>query len=218
MTAIRVLLVDDHELFRAGLAAVLETAGFRVVGDAADGPSAIRAAAELRPDVVLMDIEMPGGDGLAAAERILGEHPNVRVLMLTTFDLDEYVFRALRVGASGFLLKTSPPDRLIAAIRDCATGETALAPTVIRRLIDSYVERAPAPPAGQTPAALSVLTGREVDVLRAVARGLSNAEIGAELFLAEPTVKAHVTHILAKLGLRDRVQAVVLAYESGFVR
>jgi DNA-binding NarL/FixJ family response regulator len=218
MSRPRVLIADDHELFRAGLAAVLEVAGLQVVGDAADGPSAVRAVTDLRPDVVLMDIEMPGGDGLTATRRILAEHPALRVLVLTTFDLDEYVFQALRAGASGFLLKTSPPDLLVAAIRACMAGETPLAPTVTRRLVDSYVQRTPAPPGGQVPAVLRPLTGRELEVLQAVARGLSNAEIAAELYLAEPTVKAHVTHILAKLGLRDRVQAVVTAYECGFIQ
>jgi DNA-binding NarL/FixJ family response regulator len=213
----RVLIADDHDLFRAGLAAVLEVAGLQVVGDAADGPSAQRAVADLRPDIVLMDIEMPGGDGLTATQQILTEHPTVRVLMLTTFDLDEYIFQALRAGASGFLLKTSPPDQLIAAIGACMTGDTPLAPTVTRRIVDGYIQRKPAPPAGQIPAVLHQLTRRELDVLRAMARGLSNIEISAELYLAEPTVKAHVTHILTKLGLRDRVQAVVLAYESGFL-
>jgi DNA-binding NarL/FixJ family response regulator len=213
----RVLIADDHDLFRAGLAAVLEVAGMQVVGDAADGPSALRAVADLRPDIVLMDIEMPGGDGLTATRQILTEHPAVRVLMLTTFDLDEYVYQALRAGASGFLLKTSPPDQLIAAIGACMAGDTPLAPTVTRRMVDSYVQRTPAPPAGQIPAVLNPLTRRELDVLRAMARGLSNTEISAELYLAAPTVKAHVTHILSKLGLRDRVQAVVLAYECGFL-
>jgi DNA-binding NarL/FixJ family response regulator len=216
MTTARVLIVDDHELFRAGLTAILEIAGLQVVGDAHDGPSATRAVANLHPDVVLMDIEMPGGDGLSATRQILAEHPAVRILILTTFDLDEYIFQALRAGASGFLLKTSPPDRLVAAIQACAAGDTPLAPSVTRRLVDTYVQRAPAASDGQTPAALRQLTRRELDVLRALARGLSNAEIGAELYLAEPTVKAHVTHILTKLGLRDRVQAVVLAYECGF--
>jgi DNA-binding NarL/FixJ family response regulator len=215
--AVRVLVVDDHDLFRAGLSAILGVGGMHVVGDAKDGPTAVRAIAETRPDVVLMDIEMPGGDGLAATRQILAEHPDVRVLMLTTFDLDEYVFQALRIGASGFLLKTSPPERLLAAIRACAAGDTPLAPSVTRRLVDTFVRRSPPPHGGQVPAALGQLTPRELDVLRAIARGLSNAEIGTELYLAEPTVKAHVTHILTKLGLRDRVQAVVLAYESGLV-
>jgi DNA-binding NarL/FixJ family response regulator len=213
----RVLIADDHDLFRAGLAAVLEVAGLQVVGDAADGPSALRAVADLRPDIVLMDIEMPGGDGLTATRQILSEHPTVRVLMLTTFDLDEYIYQALRAGASGFLLKTSPPDQLVAAIDACMTGDIPLAPNVTRRIVDSYIQRTPTPPAGQIPAVLHRLTRRELDVLRAIARGLSNTEISAELYLAEPTVKAHVTHILTKLGLRDRVQAVVLAYECGFL-
>jgi DNA-binding NarL/FixJ family response regulator len=165
-----------------------------------------------------MDIEMPGGDGLTATRTILAAGPHTRVLILTMFDLDEYVFQALRAGASGFLLKTTPPARLVDAIKACAAGETLLAPSVTQRLIETFVQRPPAPPGGALPATLRDLTPREVDVLKAVARGLSNAEIGAELYLAEPTVKTHITRILAKLGLRDRVQAVVLAYETGLVR
>jgi DNA-binding NarL/FixJ family response regulator len=165
-----------------------------------------------------MDIEMPGGDGLTATRQILADCPETRILMLTTFDLDEYVFQALRAGASGFLLKTTPPARLIEAVRACAAGETPLAPSVTRRLVDSFVRRTPAPPDGQPPTELRTLTPRELEVLKTMARGLSNVEIGAELYMAEPTVKAHVTRILAKLGLRDRVQAVVLAHETGFVQ
>ena len=217
-TPVRVLVVDDHDLVRAGLVSILDTAGLSVVGEAANGPDAEREAGRLQPDVVLIDIEMPGGDGLSATGRILADCPTTRVIVLTMFDLDEYVFQAMRAGASGFLLKTSPPAKLVEAVRACAAGETPLAPSVTRRLIDSYVRRAPLPPAGQLPPALRDLTPRELDVLRAIARGLSNMEVGAELFMAEPTVKTHVTRILAKLGLRDRVQAAVLAHESGFVQ
>jgi DNA-binding NarL/FixJ family response regulator len=215
---VHVLLVDDHDLLRAGLSAILDAAGLDVVGEAATGPEAVDAARRLHPDVVLMDIEMPGGDGLTATRQILTDCPGTRILMLTMFDLDEYVFQALRAGASGFLLKTTPPATLIEAVRACAVGETPLASSVTRRLIDNFVERAPAPTDGQPPHALRTLTPRELEVLKTLARGLSNLEIGAELYMAEPTVKAHVTRILAKLGLRDRVQAVVLAHESGFVR
>jgi DNA-binding NarL/FixJ family response regulator len=217
-TAIRVLLVDDHDLVRGGLAAILgATTGIEVVGEAASGPAGADAARQLQPDVVIMDIEMPGGDGLTATRAILDADPRTRVLVLTMFDLDEYVFQALRAGACGFLLKTTPPAKLVAAIRACAAGETMLAASVIQRLVDTFVQRPPAPADG-LPARLRELTPRELDVLRAVARGMSNAEIGRELFLAEPTVKTHITRILAKLGLRDRVQAVVLAYETGLVR
>jgi DNA-binding NarL/FixJ family response regulator len=166
-----------------------------------------------------MDVEMPGGDGLTATRQILQQSPHTRVLVLTTFDLDEYVLEALRVGASGFLLKTTPSAALVSAVRACAAGEMLLAPSVTRRLVETYV-RQPAPPVpvGVVPPALRELTERELDVLRALARGLSNAEIGRELYLAETTVKTHVTHVLAKLGLRDRVHAVIVAYESGLVR
>jgi DNA-binding NarL/FixJ family response regulator len=217
-TDIRVLLVDDHDLVRGGLSAILDAAaGIEVVGEAASGPAAVASARELQPDVVLMDVEMPGGDGLTATRAILAADPRVRVLILTMFDLDEYVFQALRSGASGFLLKTTPPAKLVDAVNACAAGETLLAPSVTRRLVDAYIQRPPSPPGDDLPAMLRQLTPREIDVLKAIARGLSNAEIGAELFLAEPTVKTHVTRILAKLGLRDRVQAVVLAYETGLV-
>jgi DNA-binding NarL/FixJ family response regulator len=217
-TALRLLVVDDHDLVRAGLSTILGAAGIDVVGEASSGPDAVAAAARLRPDVVLIDIEMPGGDGLTATRRILADCPDTRVLVLTMFDLDEYVFTAMRAGASGFLLKTTPPARLVEAVRACADGETPLAPSVTRRLIDSFIRRSPAPPAGQVPREFQQLTPREIDVLKAVARGLSNVEIGARLYLAEPTVKTHITHILAKLGLRDRVQAAVLAHEAGLVQ
>ena len=215
MTApVRVLLVDDQDLVRGGLAAILGAdASVEVVGEADSGPTAIDRAAELSPDVVLMDIEMPQGDGLTATATILNQCPQAKVLMLTTFDLDEYIYQALRAGASGFLLKTTPPTQLAHAIHACVAGETLLSPSVTRRLVESYVQREPA---GTAPS-LATLTTRELDVLREVAKGKSNAEIGAALFLSEPTVKTHLTHILAKLNLRDRVQAVVLAYESGLV-
>lgn len=218
MTApIRVVLVDDHDLLRGGLAAILDTAdGIQVVGEAADGVAAVHVVRDLAPDVVLMDIEMPGGDGLTATRQILTQTSSSRVLLLTTFDVDEYVLEGLRAGASGFLLKTTPPAALIDAVRACAAGELRFAPSVIARLVETFVRVASAP--ARLPAGLRDLTARELDVMRAVARGLSNAEVGAELHLAETTVKTHVTRILAKLGLRDRVQAVVLAYESGLVR
>ena len=212
------LVADDHDLVRDGLAAILDAdPGIEVVGEVADGPAAVRAARELDPDIVLMDVEMPGGDGLTATRTILATCPTTRVLMLTMFDLDEYVYQALRAGASGFLLKTTPSAKLLDAVKSCAAGETLLAPSVVHRLITSYVQRPPAAPANQKSGPLTALTPRELDVLGGIARGLSNAEIGAELYLAEATVKTHITRILAKLGLRDRVQAVVLAYESGLV-
>ncbi|MFD2093019.1 response regulator [Blastococcus deserti] len=215
---VRVVIADDHDLLRDGVTAILDAdPGIQVVGEASSGPSAVAAAAALSPDVVLMDVEMPGGDGLTATRQILERCPRTRVLVLTTFDLDEYVVDALRAGASGFLLKTTPAASLVSAVRACAAGEMLLAPSVTRRLVETYV-RQPALPADAVPPALSGLTERELDVLRALARGLSNAEIGRDLYLAETTVKTHVTHVLAKLGLRDRVQAVILAYETGLVR
>jgi DNA-binding NarL/FixJ family response regulator len=213
---VRVLVADDHDLLRGGLVAILGAhADVAVVGEAADGPAAVRAARELAPDVVLMDVEMPGGDGLSATAEIVAGCPGTRVLVLTMFDLDDYVFEALRAGASGFLLKTTPPETLAAAVLACAAGDTLLAPSVTRRLVETFVRRPPPRRPEDLLPALAQLTPREVEVLRAVARGLSNAEIGAELYLAEATVKTHVTRILTKLGLRDRVQAVVLAYETG---
>ncbi|GAA4981284.1 response regulator transcription factor [Kineococcus glutinatus] len=212
---LRVLLVDDHDLLRAGLVALLSAADdITVVGEATDGPSAVRAVAQLEPDVVLMDVQMPGGEGITATGRIVSTRPATRVLVLTTFDLDDYVFRALRAGASGFLLKTAPPADLVHAIRAGAAGELQLAPSVLRRLVDSYVENPP-PAQRPRPPGLDELTPRELDVLGVLATGASNAEIGAQLHLAETTVKSHVTHVLAKLRLRDRVQAVVVAHEHG---
>lgn len=213
---IRVVIADDQDLIRAGLRAILEAEDdIEVVAEAGSGAAAARAAAEHRADIVLMDVQMPGTDGIAGTEAVLRARPRARVLVLTMFDLDEYVFGALRAGASGFLLKTTPPAELAAGIRACHRGDLLFAPTVTRRLVETYVRRPP--PTGDVPARLAGLTDREVDVLRALARGLSNAEIAAELYLGEATVKTHVTRILAKLGLRDRVQAVVVAYECGLV-
>jgi DNA-binding NarL/FixJ family response regulator len=215
---VRVLLADDHDLLRDGVAAILDAdPDFEVVGEASSGPSAVAAARALAPDVVLMDIEMPGGDGLVATREILRLCPGTRVLVLTMFDLDEYVFEALRAGASGFLLKTTASAGLTAAVRSCVAGELHLAPTVTRRLVESFLHRPVTAVPDAVPDRLRGLTGRELEVLRAMARGLSNAEIGRELFLAETTVKTHVTRILAKLGLRDRLQAVIAAYETGLV-
>ena len=208
---IRVLLVDDHAMMRAGLAGVLGSdPEIEVVGEAGDGAEAVSQARRLTPDVVLMDIEMPGVDGVTAIERLGHVVPTARCLVLTTFDVDDYVLGALRAGAAGFLLKTTPPRELIRAVKDCAAGGSALGPSVVRRLVSSYVGAAREPVPG-----LERLTGRERDVLAVMARGLSNAEIGAELFLTENTVRTHVAHILAKLGLRDRVQAVILAHRGG---
>lgn len=215
---IRLLIADDQELVRAGLRMILEPKGdFEIVGEAADGAEAVEVAQAARPDVVLMDVRMPHLDGIEATRRLLasdvGEH--VRVLILTTFHLDEYVYAALRAGASGFVLKDAPPDELRHAIRVVAAGDALLAPSVTRRLIDEFARsQAPAASAG----ALETLTDREREVLTLVARGLSNAEIASELVVEETTVKSHVRHMLQKLGLRDRVQAVVAAYDGGLVR
>lgn len=214
MTPIRVVIADDQDLIRAGLQAILATdPELVVVGVAQDGEMAADMARHHNADVVLMDIQMPGVDGLAGLARIARAGLASKVLMLTMFDLDEYVYAALRAGASGFLLKTTPPDALIQAIHACHVGQVLFAPTVTQRLIESFVSRPPA--VAGVPQALQSLTPRELDVFASLARGLSNAEIGADLYLGETTVKTHVTRILAKLGLRDRVQAVVLAYECG---
>jgi DNA-binding NarL/FixJ family response regulator len=213
--SIRVLIADDQSLVRAGFRLVLENHDdLEVVGEASNGEEAIHSAGRLEPDVVLMDIRMPELDGIAATREITRRFP-ARVLVLTTYDLDEYVYDALQAGASGFLLKDTPPDQLAAGIRSVAAGEALLAPTVTRRLIAEFARVRPAPQA--RPAALDELTPREFDVLRHLARGLSNAEIAEQLFLSDTTVKTHVAHLLGKLGLRDRVQAVVLAYETGLV-
>jgi DNA-binding NarL/FixJ family response regulator len=215
---IRVLVVDDQVLIRAGLAALLRAAGLEVVGEAADGEEAVRMAAAVEPDVILMDIRMPGISGITATERILAaaESPPPKVLILTTFDLDEYVYNALRLGASGFLLKDTPPDRLIAAIHTVATGDILLAPTATKRLIEAFVQPpvASAPP----PAELDRLTGRETEVLRLVGHALSNKEIAEKLSVSEGTVKTHLNRLMAKLGVTSRAQVVVLSYDCGLVK
>ena len=214
---IRVAVVDDQALVRAGFRMICEAEDdLSVVGEAADGADAVAMVARARPDVVLMDIRMPVLDGVEACARLATSHPDTRVLMLTTFDLDDYVFSALQAGASGFLLKDTPPEQLVEAIRVVAKGESLLAPSVTRRLIERFVHEAR--PAAAAPApGLDTLTDRELDVLRLVARGLSNGEIAAALYVGEATVKTHIGRILMKLGVRDRVQAVVVAYESGVV-
>ena len=214
--SVRVLLADDQRLVRTGFRMILEAeAGIDVIGEAEDGAEAVRLARELRPDVVLMDVRMPGTNGLEATRLIAdGSEGAPRVLVLTTFDLDEYVYEALQAGASWFLLKDAPEERLTAAIRVVADGGSLFAPSVTRRLIEAFAGRAPAGP----PPGLDELTPRELEVLRLIARGLSNAELAATLVVSEHTVKTHVARILMKLGLRDRVQAVVLAYEAGLVR
>jgi DNA-binding NarL/FixJ family response regulator/class 3 adenylate cyclase len=215
---INVVIADDLQLVRAGFRVILDhEPDLRVVGEAADGHAAVDIVIRTRPDVVLMDIRMPELDGLKAAERILTE-PGLAtaVLMLTTFDRDEYVYEALRIGASGFLLKDAPADRLLDAVRVAAAGDALLAPSVTRRLIEQFAQAA-RPTGSPAAAGLAELTVRELEVLRMVARGLSNSEIASELVLTENTVKTHVSRVLAKLGLRDRVQAVVLAYETGLV-
>jgi DNA-binding NarL/FixJ family response regulator len=213
---LRVLVADDQELVRAGFRLILEAAGFAVVGEAADGAAAVALAAAESPDVVLMDIRMPVMDGLAATRQLTAPGPGApKVVILTTFDLDDYVYEALRSGASGFLLKDAPRADLIAAVRVAAAGDALLAPSVTRRLIEAFAAR----PAATSPAPsrLASLTPRERDILLLVARGGSNTEIAGALVVSEATVKTHVAHLLAKLGLRDRVQAVILAYETGAV-
>ena len=212
----RVLIVDDQELIRAGFRLILTARGIDVAGEAADGAAAVEAERRLAPDVVLMDIRMPGMDGIEAARRILARNPHCRVLMLTTFDLDRYVYAALALGASGFLLKDVGPEQLTAGIRAVASGDALLAPAVTRRLIDEFVRTRPR--RVDRPEALDALTPRELEVLGLVAQGLSNAEIADLLVVEETTVKTHVSRLLAKLDLRDRVQAVILAYDSGLIR
>jgi len=230
---ISVVVADDHEVVRAGFAALLDTQpDFTVLGTAADGASAVRVCRELRPDVVLMDVRMPGTDGIEATRQLIGATVDgaaadlacgpPKVLILTTFDLDEYVFDALRAGASGFLLKDVTAERLFEAVRVVAAGEALLAPGVTRRLISEFARLRPhavagVPGAAGRPSALAALTPRETEVLCLVAEGLSNTEIAGRLVVTEETVKTHVSRILSKLGLRDRTQAVVLAYESGLV-
>jgi len=215
---IRVLIVDDQSLVRAGFGMILEAEGdVEVVGEASDGAEALEAAAEHSPDVILMDVRMPNVDGLEATRRLLeGRSEGPRILILTTFDLDEYVWEALHAGASGFLLKDTPPEQLVDAIRVVAAGDALLAPAITRRVIEEFVSRPPASARRPAPG-LDELTARELEMLRYVARGLSNAEIAEAAFVSETTVKTHVAHILMKLRLRDRVQAVVYAYEHGIV-
>jgi DNA-binding NarL/FixJ family response regulator len=213
---IRVVIADDQALVRGGFRSILNgQPDLEVVGEAGDGAEAVRLCRSLGPDVVLMDIRMPVLDGLAATRQVVAAGPT-RVLVLTTFDVDEYVYAALQAGASGFILKDGPAEGLPEAVRTVAAGQALLAPTVTRRLIEHYVQ-GPAPGSPQ-PAAVAALTERETAILRLMATGASNAEIAADLYLGESTVKTHVTHVLAKLGVRDRLQAVVYAYEHGVVR
>ena len=215
---IRVLIADDHELMRNGLRAILDAQqDIEVIGEAEHGAQAVENATRLHPDVVIMDIRMPRLDGIEATKRLAVQGEKApKVLVLTTFDLDEYVYEALRAGAAGFLLKDTPPRQLAEAVRTIAAGESLLAPAVTKRLIERYVSRPPSDTARRE--RFAELTERELEVLQLITRGLSNSEIGARLFLSEATVKTHVTRILSKLGVRDRVQAVVLAYESGLVQ
>jgi DNA-binding NarL/FixJ family response regulator len=213
---IRVLIADDQALIRGGFRMILDAQDdIEVVGEAIDGRDAVAQAGRLRPDVIVMDVRMPGMDGIEATRRLTAADPPARVLILTTFDLDEYVYEALRAGASGFLLKDRPPEELVTAVRLLAAGDAVLAPSVTRRLIQEF-SRLPERPA--SPPELGALTDREREVLVCLGRGLSNVEIARHLFVAETTVKTHVGRVLQKLGLRDRAQAIVLAYESGLVK
>lgn len=213
---IEVLIADDQALVRGGIRMIVEgQADMRVSGEASEGRDAVEQARLRKPDVVLMDIRMPGMDGIAATRAVLEADPAPHVLVLTTFDLDEYVYEALRAGAGGFLLKSAPPEQLVAAIRTIAAGEALLSPEITRRLIGDYVSR---PRPGRSAQALAELTEREREVLELIGRGRSNAEIASALFITDGTVKTHVSRVLRKLDLRDRVQAVVLAYESGLVQ
>lgn len=214
---IRVMLVDDQDLLRMGLAMVLQNEDdITVVGEAAEGFSAVERARELQPDVILMDVRMPGLNGIEATRRIIAEQPGARVIVLTTFDLDEYAFGGLNAGASGFLLKDAPPAELLAAIRSVHSGEASISPRITRRMLDLYSGKLPENDA-KASGKLEQLTEREREVLIAIGRGLSNTEIASELFLSESTVKTHVGRILQKLELRDRVQAVILAFREGLV-
>ncbi|AYJ49755.1 response regulator [Rhodococcus sp. P1Y] len=214
---ISVLIVDDQELMRMGLTMVLDAQDdISVVGEAADGNSAVEAVSELKPDVVLMDVRMPGVDGVTATSRITASDSATRVLVMTTFDLDEHVLGALRAGASGFLLKDTPPDDLISAVRSVAAGDAVVSPKVTKRLLTRFIAEESTPV--RDPDLLNALTDREREVMGLLATGLSNAEIAASLVLSEATVKTHIGRMLTKLGLRDRVQAVVLAYETGLVK
>ena len=211
------VIVDDQGMVRAGFRSLLDgEPGLEVVGEASDGEQAVSVVRRLQPDVTLMDIRMPVLDGLAATRRIVEECIPTKVLVLTTFDLDEYVFEALRAGASGFLLKDAPAEELAAAVRNVAAGDSLLAPSVTRRVIDAFVRRAAPVTHGPDPR-LAQLTPRELEVLGLLARGLSNLDIAERLFVSEGTTKTHVSNVLAKLGLRDRVQAVIFAYENGVV-
>jgi DNA-binding NarL/FixJ family response regulator len=214
---IRVLLVDDQSMLRLGFRMVLSAEeGIEVVGEAGDGAAGLAMTKALQPDVVLMDVRMPGVDGIEATRRIIAEAPGARVIILTTFDLDEYAFAALRAGASGFLLKDARPAELVAAIRSVAAGDAAVAPRITRRMLELFAERLPdAEAAPAADARLASLTPREHEIFAALGEGLSNAEIAERFVLSEATVKTHVARVLGKLGLRDRVQAVVLAYETG---
>jgi DNA-binding NarL/FixJ family response regulator len=213
---IKVLVVDDEALLRSAFCSLIEAQDdLEVVGAAADGREAVELAASTAPDVVVMDVRMPVMDGIEATRRITGDRPGSRVLILTTFDLDEYVFEALRAGASGFALKSRPPEELLSGIRTIADGEALLAPSVTRRLIEHFADRTRA--TAKTPWGLADLTEREREVLELVARGLSNAELAATLHVTLPTAKTHVSRLLTKLGARDRTQLAILAYESGVV-
>ena len=213
---IKVLIADDQELVRAGFRMILEAqTDVAVVGEAGDGAEAVNKALALQPHVVLMDVRMPGTDGIEATRRLGTAGSGARVLMLTTFDADEYVYDAMKAGASGFMLKNAPPRQLVDAVRATAAGEAPLAPAIVRRMLEEFVRRPP--PGAARPAELDELTDREIDVLKLVARGLSNAEIASKLYLGEATVRTHVSRTLSKLRLRDRTQAVVTAYESGLV-
>ena len=213
--SLSVLIVDDQALVRAGFRMILDAEDdIDVAGEAADGADAVAEAQRLKPDVILMDVRMPQFDGIEATRRVLADGLDTKVVMLTTFDMDEYVYDALRAGASGFLLTDVPPEQLVAGIRAVAQGDALLAPSVTRRVIEEFVRR-PLASVHTTPPELAELTARELEVLKLVAKGLSNAEIAKELFVSETTVKTHVAHMLTKLGVRDRVQAVVLAYECG---
>jgi DNA-binding NarL/FixJ family response regulator len=220
-TLTRILLVDDQPLIRMGFRMVLdEEPDLRIVGEASDGDEAVAAALRLDPDVVVMDVRMPGTDGIEATRMLVERCPRSRVLILTTFDLDEYAFSGLRFGASGFLVKDAPPAELVRAIRAIASGDAVVAPRVTRRLLDAYAHRLPDLRNGSEPddPTMAALTRREREILVEVARGLSNAEIAASLFVAEATVKSHLGRVLMKLGLRDRVQAVVYAYQVGLIQ